>query len=139
MNLRTISCKAALISVFVPIPTFAQSAQLDLNPGTYVDARYKCDGAPNATLLTWDGKGFSGAHSSICSTRVLSRTGNTFRIQTTCAAVGDGTPAVAVPSDEESLSLLGGSGFILAGFSRGSNSYRLCTEELGPERSSAKQ
>jgi hypothetical protein len=139
MNLRTISCKAALITAFVPIPTLAQSAQLDLNPGTYVDARYKCGGAPNAALLTWDGKGFSGAHSSDCSTRVLSRQGDTFRIQTICAALGDGTPAVAVPSDEESLSLQGGSGFILTGFSRESNSYRLCTEELRPERSRAKQ
>lgn len=81
-----------LAALTMPLLAVAQDGLPALKHGIYVEKSYPCKGAPNAAIAEWDGKGFSGAHSSQCTTRVLSRTGATYKLSTSCAAMGDGTP-----------------------------------------------
>ncbi len=94
MTRRDVAAKQfALFTVLMmPLLAVAQDGLPALKHGIYVAKSYPCKGAPNAAILQWDGKRFSGAHSSQCTTRVLSRTGATYKLSTTCAAFGDGTP-----------------------------------------------
>lgn len=69
-----------------------QQATLQLKHGVYVQQPNACKDAPLAAMKSWDGIGFSGAHSSKCTSRVLRRKGMQFTVSTTCAAFGDGSP-----------------------------------------------
>jgi hypothetical protein len=76
----------------------AHAAQHDLLPlqsGTYVRDGASVQDAPLAALIIYDGAAISGPHSSACRSTVLSHHGAMYRLSTTCAALGDGTPAVA--------------------------------------------
>ena len=55
--------------------------------------------------MQWDGVGFSGAHSSKCTSQVLSHEGNDFRVGTSCAAEGDGSANLPGHADVETFSL----------------------------------
>ena len=81
-----------LACVLIPCFALADHDQLSLKQGTYVVASSDCKEPAFAVMKSWDGVGFSGPHSSKCTSRVLSRHGNQFTMSTTCAALGDGTP-----------------------------------------------
>lgn len=66
---------------------------LILKHGTWVLQGVACNDAPNAAIFSWDGHGFSGAHSAQCVTKVMSQRGAAYRASTTCSALGDGAPA----------------------------------------------
>ena len=85
---------AVLISVAGVLGTVRLSAEttsLSLKHGVYVIAAERCHGAPNATILFWDGIGFSGAHSSRCTSKIQPQHGARFKVDTTCAGLGDGS------------------------------------------------
>lgn len=67
--------------------------EIPLKVGDYVLDGTGCTDAPFAAMAKWDGVGFGGPHASHCKTTVLHRRGNVFDVETTCSALGDGTPA----------------------------------------------
>ena len=73
---------------------------LPLEAGTYVREGVDVVDAPFAALVAYDGSAFSGPHSSACRSKLLSHRGATYRLSTTCEALGDGTPAVATTEVE---------------------------------------
>jgi hypothetical protein len=81
-----------MICLIIPAVAFPQEPHLVLKHGVYVREKTPCKGAPNAAIMSWDGAGFSGAHSSKCTSRVVSRSCQIFQVSTTCSALGDGSP-----------------------------------------------
>jgi len=73
----------------------AAAATLPLKPGDYVRAGFACAGAPLAARLSYDGRSFTGAHTSNCSTTVRSIQGSRYVLQSTCGAAGDGSPTLS--------------------------------------------
>lgn len=80
---------AALL--FLPLAASSSDQPLVLKHGVYVRGP-SCKDAPNAEMLVWDGKGFSGAHSSQCTSEIMRQSGARFQVKTTCLALGDGAP-----------------------------------------------
>jgi hypothetical protein len=87
----------------VPLVGFAGDPELSLKHGVYVRGR-SCTDPANAEILNWDGVGFSGAHSSSCTSQVTPH-GKRFLVKNTCAAVGDGSPNATAGAFEDSFSL----------------------------------
>jgi hypothetical protein len=73
----------------------ARDPQLLLKHGTYVSNGERCKDSSNANLLSWDGVGFAGAHSSKCSSAIVHHHGARYQVATTCSALGDGSPNVS--------------------------------------------
>jgi hypothetical protein len=96
----TIVCLAASL---VPLLAFADDQPFQLKHGVYVRGK-SCTDAANAEILNWDGVGFSGAHSSHCTSQVTPQ-GTLFLVKNTCAAAGDGSPNAAAAGYEDSFSL----------------------------------
>jgi hypothetical protein len=96
----SIVCLAASL---VPLLAFADDQPLPLKHGVYVRGK-SCTDPANAEILNWDGVGFSGAHSSHCTSQVTPQ-GKRFMVKNTCAAVGDGSPNAAAGALEDSFSL----------------------------------
>lgn len=88
--------------------------------------RYSCKDAPNAAIRVWDGAAFSGAGSSKCTTRVLSRHGEQFRISTTCSALGNGAPDTSGYADELSIVRLSDTRFVASKKGLPDATYRWC-------------
>jgi hypothetical protein len=87
----------------VPLGAFASDQPLPLRHGVYVRGQ-SCTDPANAEILNWDGVGFSGAHSSHCTSQVTPK-GKRFLVKNTCAAVGDGSANAAAGALEDSFSL----------------------------------
>jgi hypothetical protein len=87
----------------VPLAIFASDRPLPLKHGVFVRGP-SCTDPANAEILNWDGVGFSGAHSSHCTSQVTPQ-GKRFLVKNTCAAVGDGSPSAAAGALEDSFSL----------------------------------
>jgi hypothetical protein len=135
MKPQMIVCKVVAAIVFLPLPAFTQMNQLALRHGTYVDRRLKCKNTPNAAVITWDGIGFSGAHSSRCTSQIETHADNRFTIKTVCAAVGDGTPDVSGVSDKFLLYRSSPTEFTLIKQAQTSQTYRWCSSEMpSPEK-----
>jgi hypothetical protein len=75
-----------------PFAALSQDQQLTIKHGVYVREPAQCKDAPNAAILSWDGVGFSGAHSNKCTSTVLRKSGKKYEISTSCSALGDGSP-----------------------------------------------
>jgi hypothetical protein len=81
--------------------TTATADPLPIHSGTYVIQSYRpCAEAPLAGTFHYDGKGIAGPHESNCMSKLLSRYDRSYRIQTTCRALGDGTPAQVTASTQ---------------------------------------
>ncbi|MET3826670.1 hypothetical protein ABIC16_002363 [Sphingomonas sp. PvP055] len=61
-----------------------------LKPGIYVAGKQSCEAPPNAVIRQYDGRGISGAHSSACRVRIVSRRGSTFVVDQSCVDAGVG-------------------------------------------------
>jgi hypothetical protein len=96
----TIVCLAVSL---VPLLAVADNQPLPLKHGVYVRGK-SCTDPANAEILNWDGVGFSGAHSSRCTSQVTPQ-GKRFLVKNTCAAAGDGSPNAAAADYEDSFSL----------------------------------
>ena len=105
---------------------FPQSLQLTLKPGAFMREPYACKDAPNAAIRVWDGAAFSGAHSSKCTTRVLSRQGEQFRISTSCSALGDGTPDTSAYTEEITITRRSDKSFVILKEGQPEGIYRWC-------------
>ncbi len=130
MKLRTTIVKTAQCAIWLLLPctAFSQNTQLDLKPGFYVREPYQCTGQPNAATMLWDGVGFSGAHSSKCTSNVLSHEGNDFKVSTTCANVGDGSANPSGHADVETFSLtrMSETRFLIVPKNAAKGTYRWC-------------
>jgi hypothetical protein len=87
----------------IPLVSFASDPPLPLRHGVYVRGK-SCTDPANAEILNWDGVGFSGAHSSQCTSQVTA-SGGRFLVKNTCASVGDGSPSTAAGAFEDAFSL----------------------------------
>lgn len=83
----------------------ALAQELPIRRGTYVLDSVKCTDAPNAAITVWDGKGFSGAHVSGCTSHVERLPNGNYSVSTACTALGDGTPDPAGASDLYTMTL----------------------------------
>ncbi len=113
--------------LLMPFVAFPQTDQLSLKPGLYVREPLECKDAPNAAILLWDGVGFSGAHSSKCTSRLVSQHGKQFHVKTACSALGDGTPDSSGYVDNVWLTRLSNTRFTLRKESGPEGSYRWCS------------
>ena len=126
-NLSRAAISAAWL--FIPCFALAQHDQLSLKHGAYVLDSSDCKEPPFAAMLSWDGVGFFGPHSSRCKTRVLSLQGNQFKLSTTCAALGDGTPDTSHYVDTFLLTRLSDTRFVIRKETKPENTYRWCGAE----------
>ena len=128
-----ITLRVIILALWLNIPSFvmAEGDRLLLKRGLYVDASVSCQEPPFAVMQSWDGVGFHGPHSSGCTTRILSRRGNTFHIATTCTALGDGTPVPASQVNTGDLSLirLSSSRFTEFSSTKVRRTFRLCSRD----------
>jgi hypothetical protein len=79
----TIVCLAVSL---VPLLAFSNDQPLPLKHGVYVRGK-SCTDPANAEILNWDGVGFSGAHSSHCTSQVTPQ-GKRFLVKNTCGCCG---------------------------------------------------
>ncbi|NHH80192.1 hypothetical protein [Burkholderia gladioli] len=123
---QSFHCKTALFFSSIVFAAAAQAA-LPLHAGTYVDTQAnECQDAPNTSILTYDGHGFGGAHSSHCVSTTVKRTGDEYELSTTCSALGDGTP-VKPQKFKEKIHILSPERFSMQ-FSEGTQTYKLCPD-----------
>jgi hypothetical protein len=104
----------------------AQAAAQDLLPvehGTYVREGFSAEDPPFAAIIEYDGTTLSGPHSNACRSTVLSHHGKDYLLSTTCAALGDGTPAA--PYGEEERVVVQSSTKIRLAHGNDAASYRL--------------
>lgn len=127
--------RIAIVALWLNVPGLirAQNAKLNLKHGTYVDASVSCAASPFAGMRSWDGVGFFGPHSSRCTSHVLSRHGNHFQINSSCAALGDGTsnPEGQVENQNVSLIRLSNVSFVASEEAKPKTTYRWCTDDAG--------
>jgi hypothetical protein len=124
----------ARLSIFAAAMTLAltasvaSAATLPLVVGTYVCDEFACHDAPFAAIKDFDGRSFSGAHSSGCDTVVLGRQGSRYATRTTCMAQGDGTPMQPF-TQLQTVSVLSSKRFVVTptkAASAARAAYRLC-------------
>lgn len=123
------SFKAAfpVAALVIALPGAAQNRSLSLKHGIYVAGPYSCKDAPNAAIMQWDGVGFSGAHSSRCTTRVLSRVGARFKVSTVCTALGNGTPDSSRFTDVYSIDRVSETSFSIQWPNQNQQAFRWCS------------
>ena len=125
----TLKIMISIVWLSMPLLIVAQADLLALKPGVYVEKHEQCKGAPNAAIMIWDGVGFSGAHSSRCTSRVLRRDKNRFRVSTSCSALGDGSPSDSGTDGRESflLTRLSSAAFVVLRDRQQPRSLRWCS------------
>ena len=131
MKRRSVFIQIAISIAGITVPCFAlgQQISLHLRHGVYVQQPNACKNPPFAALKVWDGIGFSGAHSSKCTSRVLRLQGSHFTVRTTCAAFGDGSPDPSKLSETVSLNRLSNLQFVLSQDSGPRAIFRWCSAE----------
>ena len=129
MMLQSAPRKAVTVvtALMMPLLVSAQTSSLSFKHGVYVAKQYPCKGAPNAGILQWDGIGLSGAHSSRCTTRVVSQAGTRYQLSTTCAAMGDGSPDTSGYVDRRSLTRVSESAFVMQAPHQRQQAFRWCS------------
>ena len=122
--------KAVMMSfLLLSLPLFSQTQTLSLRHGIYVQDQVGCKYPPFAAVLAWDGVGFAGAHSSRCTTRVVSSKGKRYDLSTICSAFGDGTPDDSGYVDHFILDRLSAISFTLLQGSQ-VETYRWCSSRM---------
>lgn len=106
---------------------------MSLRHGIYVDQSVSCKEAPLASMRSWDGVGFSGPHSSRCTSQMVNHHGNEFRVTTSCAALGDGTPTPSGKVDVETITVtqLSHVSFESSSATKPKMTYRWCGVDTG--------
>jgi hypothetical protein len=115
--------------ILVPLSTLSQNDDLSLKHGTYVLETSKCKEPAFAAVISWDGVGFSGPHSARCASRVVSRHGNQYSVNTSCGALGDGSPDRSGYVDAISLTRLSNTRFMISKENEPQGKYRWCGSE----------
>jgi len=124
----------ALTVLLVAAPAFASTGlhrgPLPITPGTYVRAGTPCNDPSLAPIFAYDGHALSGPHTSQCHSTLISRHGATYRVRTTCAAMGDGTEARA--QSETQVFTLHSTTSLSRHNDRDGAEYRLCPGSTPP-------
>ena len=104
----------------------ADAPVLPLDTGTFVVASYpRCEEAPLAGVVAFDGRSLVGPHDSDCHTDILERDGSSFRIRRGCRADGSGKPAI--PADfVETVRVESRTRMVLTGLDGEAREYALC-------------
>jgi hypothetical protein len=122
---------AVAVWLSLPVVARSQDQQPALKHGVYVHEPFQCKDAPNASILYWDGVGFSGAHSSRCLSTVLRNNEGRYQINTSCSTPGDGgsnsTSATFV--DSFVLTRLSNIRFVISRETQPLGTYRWCSAE----------
>jgi hypothetical protein len=133
MNERTNLHRVTVFAVSLLLPFIARSQDqhLAIKHGVYVREPFQCRDAPNASIMYWNGVGFSGAHSSKCRSSMLRKNGNQYQMSTSCSAVGDGgsTPTGAPFVESFVLTRLSNIRFALSMDTQPQSTYRWCSAE----------
>ncbi|MEE7490549.1 hypothetical protein MOTC310_08680 [Methylobacterium oryzae] len=121
-------CAAGVFSASVVCAGSLMAEPLPLSHGNYVQADLACGGAPLAALRTYDGQGLGGPHDSKCVSKIIDARGKTYKIATSCAAAGDGSPVVPTTTSETVIVQSRGSFKIVdaSAGDRGGVSFKLC-------------
>jgi len=83
-----------LVAICVAGFAHAANAPLPLKSGTYVVSSDKpCEDAAFADVIEFDVRSFHGPHEAQCQSTTLDQHGRSYRVSTTCRALGDGTAA----------------------------------------------
>ncbi len=91
--MRSTSLPALLgLFFFAGAATASTNSLVPIAAGTWVRDGTACQDAPFAAQFSFDGQAFAGPHASGCRTKVLSHDSDSYRMSTTCTALGDGTP-----------------------------------------------
>ncbi len=122
VNAVTLLATLCLASV-----AFAQT--LPIRSGVYVLESSKCNDAPNAAIIIWDGIGFSGAHSGHCTSHINPLPNGRYQVSTKCTALGDGTPDAASAHLEDVVTVdhVSSSKFTVIKATGAQASYRWCS------------
>jgi len=126
------SAMALAAMILLPLAAVSQDQQLTIKPGVYVREPAPCKGAPNASIMSWDGAGFSGPHSSKCKSTVLRKDGKKYEIKTSCSDLGDASPNPSGTPFVESflLTRLSSTQFTLAKDNQPQGTYRWCSTKV---------
>jgi hypothetical protein len=128
MSVFRLTSSIALVCAFLTATGASPAPKpLPLEHGVYIQKAFACKGAPNAAVRVWDGVGLSGAHSSHCTSRIVSRTATTFTMSTTCAALGDGSPQPSGVAEEFTLSSVSKTAFVMSRRHERGIAYRRCS------------
>jgi hypothetical protein len=134
MKHHTIPCCATVLAAWILLPFVAlsQDQHLPIKRGIYVREPAQCKDAPNAAIMSWDGVGLSGPHSSKCTSRVLHKSGGEYEISTSCSSLGDGSPNPTGTPFVESIVLtwLSDTQFTIAKDNQPQGTYRWCSAKI---------
>ena len=129
ISLRAMLKSMLVIACLTVVYAGPDTEPLPVKHGVYVRKAVSCQGAPNAAILVWDGIGLSGAHSSKCTSRIVSRNGSTFKMTTACSAMGDGSPDSSGFTEELMVSSVSKTSFVIARGSQPGIAYRWCSAD----------
>lgn len=128
MSFRAMRTSMLVVSCLTTVYAGRPGAEpLPVKHGVYVQKTVACKGAPNAAIRVWNGIGLSGAHSSKCTSRIVSRNGSTFKMTTVCSALGDGSPDSSGVAEELMVSSVSKTSFVIARGSQAGIAYRWCS------------
>ncbi len=131
MKLQSVLIKMIIIATWfsMPFTIMAQDQLVSLKHGVYVEAGTACKDAPFAAMKSWDGHGFAGPHSSQCTSQIVTRHGNQYKVRTACSALGDGTPNPSGHVDTETIQLtqLSDVSFAVGSQTKARLTYRWCS------------
>jgi hypothetical protein len=99
------SVNAVTMLATLCLASVAVAQTLPIRPGVYVLEASKCEDAPNAAIIVWDGIGFSGAHSGRCISHIGPLPNGRYQVSTKCTALGDGTPDTAGAHFEDVMTI----------------------------------
>ena len=128
ISLRAMRSGILVVACLTVVYAGPDAEPLPVKHGLYVQKTVSCKGAPNAAILVWDGIGLSGAHSSKCRSRIVSRNGSTFKMTTACSALGDGSPDSSGFTEELMVSSVSKTSFVIARGTQPGIAYRWCSD-----------
>ena len=134
MKLRVYPCSAMVLAAWISLQfaALSQDQPLTIKRGVYVREPAQCKEAPNAAIMSWDGVGFSGPHSSKCTSSVLHKKGRKYEISTSCSSLGDGSPNPTGAPFVESfvLTRVSNTQFIITEDNQPQGTYRWCSAKV---------
>ena len=114
-----------LFAMLLVTGSAASAAFLPLRSGTYVQSGTPCKDPPFAAMFAYDGHQFSYPHATQCRSLIRGHRAHGYRVEETCSALGDGTPAA--PTIVETSYIVRSATRVLVGRNgMASSSYRWC-------------
>lgn len=128
LSARSETITAIVTLALLPLAAVSQNPEPTIKRGLYVRQPALCGNAPNASIISWDGVGFFGPHSSKCKSTVTLHHGNQYEIRTSCSALGDGSanPSGTPFVESFALTLSSNNEFTITKGDKRQGNYRWC-------------